>query len=305
MPGVVDVSNSNSVPGKNIGDNTYRVEGTSSTHMHDCKTMSADYGFVNTYDIKMKIGRYFSVEHPSDTSAVVLNQAAVKLFGLKNPIGKQLDNGDKYTIIGVTDNFNYESLHKTVRPLVIRLYKPRSFGKYVSVRIKPQNFQTTIASMAAVWKNYAGNEAFDYNFLDQDLEHLYRAELTTSKVATTFSIIAIFIACLGLLGLAAFITEQRTKEIGIRKVLGASIPEIIFLLSKEFSKWVIIANVIAWPVAYYIMNTWLSSFAYRISIGFGIFILSGIIALFIALITVGTQTIKAAVANPVKSLRYE
>ena len=159
--------------------------------------------------------------------------------------------------------------------------------------------------MENTWKKFAGNEAFDYNFLDQNLSHLYIAEQRTSKIASTFAVLAIFIACLGLLGLAAFITEQRTKEIGIRKVLGASIPSLLFMLSKEFLKWVLVANIIAWPVAYYVMNNWLKDFAYRIDINLWIFLLSGIIALVIALLTVSSHAVKAAIANPIKSLRYE
>ena len=255
-------------------------------------------------------GRFFSTEHPSDTSAVVINEAAEKSFGLTNPVGKILiepsPHGDeKYKIIGVTKDFNYESLHQMVRPLTFHLLANKNFAQFISVRIKPGDYQGTINYLENTWKKFAGNEAFDYSFLDQNLAHLYIAEQRTSKIATTFAVLAIFIACLGLLGLAAFITEQRTKEIGIRKVLGASIPSLLFMLSKEFLKWVIIANIIAWPVAYYVMNNWLKDFAYRIDINLWIFLLSGIIALVIALLTVSSHAIKAASADPIKSLRYE
>ena len=307
---VISVSNSNAIPGNQNGDSTYRIEGSSNYHLQDLKQMWCDYGFDKTYGIKMKKGRFFSVEHPSDTSAVVINEAVVKIFSIKNPVGKDLiapdPNGDRrYKIIGITSDFNYESLHQPIRPLVFHLYKDHGFGQFVSVRIKPGNYQSTVSSLQKVWKKYAGNEAFDYNFLDRNLAHLYIADQRTSKLAATFSILAIFIASLGLLGLAAFVTEQRTKEIGIRKTLGATVPEIIVLLSKEFIKWVVVANIIAWPVSYFIMHDWLNNFAYRININFGIFILSGIIALLIALATVSIHAIKAASANPVKSLRYE
>ena len=187
----------------------------------------------------------------------------------------------------------------------MHLFRSNGFGQFVSVRIKPGDYQGTIDHLEDIWKKFAGNEAFDYNFLDQNLAHLYIAEQRTSKIAITFSILAIFIACLGLLGLAAFVTEQRTKEIGIRKVLGASIPSLLFMLSKEFLKWVIIANIIAYPVAYFVMNNWLKDFAYRININLWVFALAGFIALIIALLTVSSHAIKAATANPVKSLRYE
>ncbi len=310
IPSVINVSKSNAIPGNQIGDEAFRIEGSSNYRLQDLRQMWCDYEFDKTYDIKMNQGRFFSVEHPSDTSSVVINEAVVKIFGLKNPVGKNLiapgpNGGSRYKIIGVTSDFNYESLHQPIRPLVFHLYKNQEFGRFVSVRIKPGNYQSTISSLQDVWEKYAGNEAFDYNFLDRNLAHLYIADQRTSKLAAVFSILAIFIASLGLLGLAAFVTEQRTKEIGIRKTLGATVPEIIVLLSKEFIKWVVIANIIAWPAAYFIMHNWLENFAYRININFGIFILSGIIALLIALATVSSHAVKAATANPVKSLRYE
>ena len=156
-----------------------------------------------------------------------------------------------------------------------------------------------------VWHGFAGSERLNYTFLDETLAQLYSTEKAIGEITTVFALLAIFIACLGLFGLATFVTEQRIKEIGIRKVLGASITEIVFLLSKEFSKWVILANLLAWPVAFYVMNKWLQDFAYRTSISWWIFALSGLIALVIALLTVSYQAIKAAAANPVESLRYE
>ena len=173
------------------------------------------------------------------------------------------------------------------------------------MRIAAGDYQNTISFIEKTWKKFAGDQAFDYSFFDQSWSHLYIAEQRTSKVSLVFSVLAIFIACLGLLGLAAFVTEQRTKEIGIRKVLGASMLEIFILLSKEFTKWVVIANVIAWPVAYFIMKNWLNDFAYKVSITPWIFLYSGVLALIIAVFTVSSQVIKAARANPVKSLRYE
>ena len=309
-PEISSVTNSNAIPGDQAGDSAYRLEGTSNDQIHDIKQMWSDYNFVKTYDIKIAAGRFFSREHPSDSTAVVINEAVVKLFNLKNPVGKYLvaptpDGDRKFKIIGVTKNFNYESLHQAIRPLLIHLFDNHDFGRFISVRIKPENYQETIAYLQNTWKKYAGNQAFDFNFLDRNLAHLYIAEQRTSKIATTFAVLAIFIACLGLLGLAAFITEQRTKEIGIRKVLGASIPSLLFMLSKEFLKWVLIANIIAWPVAYYVMNNWLKDFAYRININLWIFLLSGLIALLIALLTVSSHAVKAAIADPIKSLRYE
>jgi putative ABC transport system permease protein len=190
--------------------------------------------------------------------------------------------------------------------LVIRLIPSAGdAASYVTVRLAPGNHLKTISYIKKAWNKYAGNEEFDFNFLDNNLQMLYTADQRTSEITGAFSILAIFIACLGLLGLAAFITEQRTKEIGIRKVLGASTPEVITLLSAQFAKWVLIANVAAWPLAYFIMNKWLQNFAYRTEISIWIFIVSGALALVIALATVSLYAIKAAMANPVKSLRYE
>ncbi len=311
-PNIISVSNSTSIPGKRFSSTGCKIYGMPGSQTRILNIANTDFNFAKTYKIKMDEGRYFSREHPSDTTAVVINQATVKAFGIKNPVGKDLvamvgpqGKQSKYKIIGVTKDFNYESLHQKVRPLAMLLFSNSEFGRFVSVRVAAGNYQATIAAMKKIWEKFAGKEAFDYNFFNQDLAHLYIAEQRTSKISSIFSVLAILIACLGLLGLASFVTEQRTKEIGIRKVLGASISEIIFLLSKEFVKWVLIANIIAWPVAYYVMNNWLSDFAYRIHIGIGIFLLSGGIAIMIALFTVGTHTLKAARANPVKSLKYE
>jgi len=311
-PSVINVTNSTGIPGNQKGDDVFEPEGGTSRDAQSLRTIQCDYDFAATYQIRMAAGRFFSKDHPSDSTAVVLNQAAVKAFGLKDPIGKNIvglrSNGTmppKYEIVGVTKDFNYESLHQAVRPLVVGLFSHNDFGKFVAVRIVPGDFQETISFLEATWKKYAGNEAFEYDFLDQNLQHLYRADIRTSKIAAVFSVLAILIACLGLLGLAAFITEQRTKEIGIRKVLGASVPEVIALLCEQFAKWVLIANVIAWPLAYYVMKTWLQNFAYRIDMSLWIFVASGILALVIALMTVSFNAVKAAAANPVEALRYE
>jgi putative ABC transport system permease protein len=311
-PTIVSLSNSDAIPGNQGGDSAYQLSGTSVQQMQDIRVMSCDVDFAATYKLVMAEGRFFSREHPSDTTAVVVNEATAVAYGVKDLVGRYLINpgtqafpSRTYQIVGVVRDFNYESLHDPIRPLVIRLIPSSSAGKFVSVRIKPVDFAGTMAFMENTWKKYAGNEGFDYNFLDQNLQHLYIADQRTSRIATTFSVLAIFVACLGLLGLAAFITEQRTKEIGVRRVLGASIPEIALLLCKEFTKWVLLANLVAWPLAYYVMTHWLQNFAYRISIGPWIFLFSGVIALVVALITVSTHAIRAASANPVEALRYE
>jgi putative ABC transport system permease protein len=274
--------------------------------------MRADYDFVATYQIEMAAGRYFSRDWSTDSTAVVINETAASVLGLTDPVGKVLLQtgagpltAQSFTIVGVTRDFHFESLHQKIRPLTMRLFNRNNRGRYVSVRIAADDISNTVARIEDVWHNFAGNQAFEYAFFDQEFGKLYEAEQRTGKILAVFSGLAIFIACLGLLGLASFITEQRTKEIGIRKVMGASITNVVLLLSREFTKWVLLANLIAWPVAYFVMNNWLQSFAYRVGIEMWIFAGAATLALGIALITVSYQTIRAALSNPIDSLRYE
>ncbi len=311
-PQIVSVSASSAVPGNQQDDSAYWLEGTSPQDSRDMRQMWCDYDFLKTYGITLERGRFFSPDHPSDSSAVVVNQVAESALSTKSLVGNNLVTPGRMhsqkqilPVIGVVKNFNFQSLHQVIRPLVIGLLPAGYTGSFVSVRVKPGDYTRTISFIRSAWKKYASGGTLDYNFLNQDLQHLYLADLRASSIALIFSILAIFVACLGLLGLAAFVAERRTKEIGIRKVLGASVPEMIALLSVQFAKWVLIANIIAWPLAYLIMDKWLQNFAYRTNISIWIFIASGAVALLIALLTVSSQAIKAATANPVKSLRYE
>jgi putative ABC transport system permease protein len=311
-PQIVSVSSSSAVPGDQEDDWVYWLEGTSVQDSRDMRQMWCDYNFLKTYGITLAAGRFFSRDHPSDSSAVLVNQQAEAAFGVKDLVGRNLASPGRtesqrqiFPIIGVVKDFNFQSLHEAIRPLAIELLPPDYPASFVSVRVRPGDYPATISFIERTWKKYAGDEPLEYSFLDQDLAHLYIADQRTSQIATIFSVLAIFVACLGLLGLVAFVTERRTKEIGIRKVLGASIVEIVALLTSEFVKWVLIANVIAWPVAYFVMNWWLQNFAYRVNLGIWTFVLSGLLALVIALITVGSHTMKAATANPIKALRYE
>ncbi|HEY9164547.1 MAG TPA: ABC transporter permease [Candidatus Kryptonia bacterium] len=311
---IVNLTNSNAIPGNQGGDNACRLEGASENQYEDVQQMFCDYDFAKTYKLGIADGRFFSKEHPSDSAAVVVNEEVEKSFNAKGIVGKHLvfpgagraGSELKFEIVGVVKNFNYRSLHEAIRPLAIRLFPNRGFiGQFVTARLAPGDHLSTISFIENVWKKYAGDEEFNCNFLDDNLQKLYAADRRTSEIAGAFSVLAIFIACLGLLGLAAFVTERRTKEIGIRKVLGASVGEIVALLSKEFVIWVLIANVVAWPLAYYVMNNWLKNFAYRTDVSVWIFVASGGLALIIALLTVSSHAIKAATANPVESLRYE
>jgi putative ABC transport system permease protein len=276
----------------------------------EIKYLSADHDFIPSYDIKMAAGRNFSRAFGTDTAGFIINEATVQLLGWKTPekaIGKNFQNGNvKGKIIGVVKDFHFESLHQRIVPLIMGLLKPeQNFYNQLSVKINGNNANEAIQTLEKSWKASLPEMPFEFNFLDDNFNKLYQSEQKQSSLFTIFSCIAILIACLGLLGLSSFAITQRIKEIGIRKVLGASVGTIVMLLSKDFLKLVIIASLIAFPIAWYAMHEWLADFAYRISISWWIFIVAGIIAACIALLTVSIQAIKAAIANPVKSLRTE
>jgi putative ABC transport system permease protein len=271
-----------------------------------------DYDFFKTMGMEIVDGRDFSKKFPADsTHAVILNESAVKLMGFKNPIGKTVyfghpafpENKRFVKIIGVVKDFHFRSLHSPMGPFIFRMYQPWLFN--IFIKLKPGNVQETIAGIQEISKKIAPDYPFKFQFLDDIYNRMYLMENKVSVLFNVFSGLAIIISCLGLFGLAAYTVEQRTKEIGIRKVLGAKVPAIVFLLSKEFTKWIIIANVIAWPVAYYFMSNWLNSFAYRIDVSIWYFLFAGGIAVVVALVTIGIHAIKAATANPIESLRYE
>ena len=311
---VVSVSTSSAIPGSEQNQSMFWLEGSSDRTPRELHEVYCDYNFLKTYGMALASGRFFSLEHPSDSGAVVVNQQTEAAFGVTSLTDRILSrphpprsHWSHFPVVGVVKDFNFQSLHQSVSPLVMRVLPPGYDVPYVFVlvRVKPGDYPATIPFIEDTWKKYADNEASDFSFLDQDVARMYMADQRTSRIITTFSILAIFIACLGLLGLAAFVTEQKTKEIGIRKVLGASVIEVVTLLSKEFSKWVLIANAIAWPLAYYVMSNWLKNFAYRIDMSFWIFAASGLLVMVLALLTVSSHAIKAATANPVESLRYE
>jgi putative ABC transport system permease protein len=305
---IVSSSNTDNLPGRIFGQTVFKPEDAPLSQQYPLAIMSTDYDFSKTLRLELLTGRFFSRESTTDSTAIILNESAVKFMELTDPIGKRIvladDNqGRFYTIVGVLKDFHYESLHQRIRPLAIFLNSGQT--AYLPVRVNPGNISKTISFIESQWKKFVPGKPFEFFFLDEDFNRLYQSEQKTGLIFTTFSVLAILIACLGLFGLTAFTVERRIKEIGIRKVLGASISTIVFLISKEFLKWVLISNLIAWPVAYYFMNNWLENFAYRTNITLWAFIFSGIIALIIALLTVSSQTIKAATANPVRSLRYE
>ena len=275
----------------------------------DVKYINADYGFIPTYGIKMAAGRNFSRDF-ADSANYILNALAVKMLGWKSPesaIGKDLSYGGvKGKVVGVVNDFHFESLHQNIVPLLMRIppFENSNYGR-VSIKIAGNNITSTLSIIEQTWKKHQPETPFEYTFLDERFQKLYNTEQQQGSLFTIFSFIAIFIACLGLFGLSAFTISQRVKEIGVRKVLGASIQQIVAELSKDFLKLVLIAAVISLPVAWYAMNQWLLDFAFRISIQWWVLAMAGVIAVIIAFATISFQSVKAAMANPVKSLRSE
>ena len=308
IPGVTQASATSHIPGHGAMHNGYRPEGFGYEDSIFMGRISADTDFITAFGIELSAGRNFSPEFSTDkTGSILINEMAAKEIGWEDPLGKQISELDENeipkTVIGVVRNFHTDSLHNPLEPICID-QNPDNF-KFIAVRILPGNISETITLLEKKWKELDSTGTFDYTFLEDSLVSQYRAEERLSKIFTYFSILAIFIACLGLFGLASFTAEQKTKEIGIRKVLGAPVSGIILMLSKEFTKWVIAANVIAWPMAYFLMKKWLQNFAFRVPIGIGTFLLAAALAFLIALITVSYQSLKAALANPIESLRYE
>jgi putative ABC transport system permease protein len=266
-----------------------------------------DHDFIKTYNLQIIAGRDFSREFGTDdTSAFILNEAAVKQLSW-NPleaIGKRMNYGNRSgEIIGVVNNFHFESLHNKIVPVIFLLSK--TGNNQFSVKISGNDITRTIEFLKKKWSQFRPDYPFEYKFLEDQLDELYTSEKTLGDIFGIFSMLAVIIACLGLFGLASFAAEQRTKEIGIRKVLGATVSGIVVLFSIEFLKLVIISNLIAWSLAYYAMNSWLEDFAYKTDMSIWIFILSGLVAILIALLTVSFQAMKTGFSNPVKSLRYE
>jgi putative ABC transport system permease protein len=261
----------------------------------------ADYDFCETFDVKMASGRFFSREFTTDSSGVILNETAIKEMGVLNPIGKHIfDTGH---ILGIIKNFNFQPLYNEIKPLALILNP--DYYTYLAIKIKSDNLQETLDFIKGITGKFAPDFPFEYQFLDEEFNAVYRSEQQTGTLFTYFALLTIFISCLGLFGLASFTIGKRTKEISIRKVLGASVFGIIMMLSKDFTKWVLLANVIAWPLAFYAMSNWLQNYAYRIKLSWYLFVLAGFMALIIALLTVSSHAVKAALSNPAHILRSE
>jgi putative ABC transport system permease protein len=301
---VVKVSYTNhAFPGVN---NTTLFRSVSTDQDHIMGLYYADYDHMEVMKIEVTAGRYFSRDIPTDSSAILLNESAAAEFGFTNPVGEEViynDNrpNERLKIIGIFRDFNFESFKNQVRPLAIRL-TPNSNVLLVRYSGNPSEL---VSSLQTLWKSYAADQPFEYSFLDQRFDELFRSEQRMGDLFTLFAGFAILIASLGLFALASFTTEQRTKEIGIRKAMGASVTGLTILLSKEFTKLVLIAFIPAAGLGWYVAEMWLSGFAHRIDINVWIFVASGVGSIAIAWLTVSYQSIKAAGTNPIESLRYE
>jgi len=309
IPGVKSTAMSSSVPGGgNPGAYSEIENKKGDLQIANLDLYFVDWDYVNQFKIKMVAGRSFSREFGTDTAqAMLLNEAAVKLFGYSSPqqaIGRRFKQwGREGKIVGVMKDFHFRSLQEVIKPLSMRIEMKNI--SLISVKMSTQNTASTLAAIENKWKTIIPNRPFSYYFLDEFFDRQYRAEQRFGKLFLNFAALAIFISCLGLLGLASYSTLQRTREIGIRKVLGASVPGIVNMLSMDFIILVIISFFIASPLAYWFIHSWLKDFAYRIDISWWIFAIAGILASVIALGTISFQAIRAALSNPVKSLRSE
>ncbi|MFP4024449.1 MAG: ABC transporter permease [Thiohalospira sp.] len=309
-PNIKGVTTSSSVPGRPFDGSTLQLEGASKEDIVPFSIYYVDYDFMHTLDLSIDKGRFFSREFSSDSMAVVINQIAAKKLGTENPVEKRLlapglNKEQPYLpIIGVLKDFNYESLHKEIRPICMIL-NPDEANVYLMVKLQTENLTQSVKFIENTFHKFLPGNSFEYFFLDDDFEKLYQAEKRTAMVFTIFSVLAIFVASLGLFGLAAFSVEKRNKEIGIRKALGAGFMNIVKILYREILILLVVSSVIAWPLSYYLMNEWLQNFAYKIDLTLFPFIIATILALIIATLTVGSQIVRSATTNPAHAMRYE
>ncbi len=307
IPGAQHATAVSNVPGGRFNQNP--IQWQFEEDQQSVSQVRVDHDFFATLGVEMAEGRSFNRNLSTDIdSAFILNETAARLFDWDTAVGKTItwfddDNTRKGAIIGVARDFHFQSLHQQIEPLLFHVL-PSGFN-YMLVKVGANDIPATLAGLEKKWAGFDPNRSFEYSFLDDDFDALYRTEERMQAIFGNFTLLAVFIACLGLFGLASFTIQQRTKEIGVRKVLGASVSQIVMILSKEFTRLVLIAFIVACPLAYLVMNGWLQNFAYRTEISLNIFLLAGALGLIIAWLTVSYQALKAALANPVEALRYE
>ncbi len=276
---------------------------------YDWKHLRGDYHFPDVFDMELVAGRSFDIQNSNDSSNYVINEAAVRNLNMlpEEIIGRNLLDAktrESGKIIGVVKDFPFESIHHNIKPMVIQ-GKVHRFSRILYVKLPARDMSRKLADVERIWKSTLPGVPFGYWFLSEEFGRMYRAELKLTKLVRLFSILAVFIACLGLYGLASYTAEQKTKEIGVRKVLGATVPQIVLMLVSDFLKMILIACLIALPIGYYLMQDWLQDFVYRIEIGWPVFAFSVLIIVVLTLLTVTYESVKAAVVEPVKSLKHE
>ncbi|MCF8303767.1 MAG: ABC transporter permease [Bacteroidales bacterium] len=312
LKGVKSIALSSRLPGGGLDGMGFIPEGVPRSNPWIFYEIDGGHDYIETMGMEVLQGRGFDKRFSTDTTAVIINETARKKLGWEKPVGKNIiqwrhtPNGVyeiNTHVVGVVKDFNFKSLHNKVEPLIIVCYPQHP--NYLNIRLDEGNHQQTITSIEKTWNSIEKKFPFDYSFLNETYDRLYQADMRMGKLFIYFTVIAIMIACLGLLGLASYVTEQRTQEVGIRKVLGATVKQISMLLSMQFTRTILLANILAWPVAYLILDNWLSNFEYSISIHVWAFLTAAAITYVIAIFTIGYQTIRAANTNPVETLKYE
>lgn len=310
-PKIRGVAAASSIPGRGTPNWGIAVEGVPDERPMNMNFLACDQDFAAVLELELARGRFLSRQHPSDAAAVVLNERAAEYFELPDPIGKKVTifwaSDRPLTIIGVVKDFHFESLHRNVRPMgyIVPQAIPGRRTPFLLVKADPSGTTETLAFLRNAWAEVSGGLPFEFSFLDERVDALYQNDSRAGKIVTLFSVLAIFVSCLGLFGLAAFVAEQRTKEISVRKILGAPVPRLVWLLTGPFVVRVAVAILIAWPVGYWVMSRWLQGFAFRARLSAGIFLASGLAALAIVLATVSSQVVRAALVNPAETLKYE
>jgi putative ABC transport system permease protein len=310
IPGVKNITSSTSIPGRINNNNGYGLEGRKDESFLMASAW-VDYDYIDTYEMKLAEGRNFDKTFTTDREACIINESAAREFGITDisktrfMVPSETGQFRYLQVIGIVKNFNYESLRNPINPHIFLCKADENLWGYITVKLSAQNYQSTITEIENRWKEFTSNDPMQYYFLDEDFEQMYKQERQNAQLAVIFSILAIFIAALGLFGLTSFTVEQRTKEIGVRKAMGSSVTGIYFVISREIIVLVTISALISWPLVYFIAKRWLENFYYRIDPGALSFLIGLIIALGIALATISYRILKAASINPAQSLKYE
>jgi putative ABC transport system permease protein len=308
-PLVEDVSHSNSYPFNWMSTNSYTRANSQDQTPYPFQYFRVDTSFQKVFGFKQIKGRWFSGTSFDNSNAIIFNEAAIKVMNLTHPLDEEFYETiapiKKYHVIGIVNDFNFQSLHHSVAPLLLTPLRNGDWWRYIEIKGTTSDRARLIDEIKKVWNRVSGNEFLDYSFFEDNIAWLYKKEADIKQAISLFCLIAILISCFGLLGIVLNTATEKTKEIGIRKINGASVTDIIYLLTRDFIKWITIAFIIGCPIAWYSMNKWLQNFAYSTDLSWWIFSLAGIIALSIAMLTVSWQSWRAATRNPVEALRYE